>query len=383
MKTFKLKIYETEQDRISGHSDILKSGITDLMEAIKEAKEQFVKEELECIEVVDNNEEKTYFIKDHIEEKIYDNTIFEVYKDIQADANILDLSKKLAHWYEENNTYEFRNNYDSINDAIEETRKVLENEPVTVYNFLREYLLEYNEMGNEFQTCRKLQNEVTDYIINKSINDYSIKTLNEKNVSEFLKLDSPDFEKENTLSLLYQKTFEDLEINNINFIDMKLNADNELSINTEFSSGGTFKTCVTDCLNNDLIIASIREIKEQSVIEGELQEILNYDRKPREISTEEKQEILKGFKKSICNYKLTELPLNRQEAKSNYERKLYEKLQYTTDILKIDFKNVEKEVENFFEKNNIAENFNTLGDIAKINDSFTLTNEATNSQEES
>ena len=32
MKTFKLKIYETEQDRISGHSDILKSGITDLME---------------------------------------------------------------------------------------------------------------------------------------------------------------------------------------------------------------------------------------------------------------------------------------------------------------------------------------------------------------
>ena len=238
-------------------------------------------------------------------------------------------------------------------------------------------------MGNEFQTCRKLQNEVTDYIINKSINDYSIKTLNEKNVSEFLKLDSPDFEKENTLSLLYQKTFEDLEINNINFIDMKLNADNELSINTEFSSGGTFKTCVTDCLNNDLIIASIREIKEQSVIEGELQEILNYDRKPREISTEEKQEILKGFKKSICNYKLTELPLNRQEAKSNYERKLYEKLQYTTDILKIDFKNVEKEVENFFEKNNIAENFNTLGDIAKINDSFTLTNEATNSQEES
>ena len=73
--------------------------------------------------------------------------------------------------------------------------------------------------------------------------------------------------------------------------------------------------------------------------------------------------------------------MNRQEAKSNYERKLYEKLQYTSDIIKIDFKAVDKEVNNFFEKNNIAENFNTLGDIAKINESFEVTNELTNSQE--
>lgn len=381
MNTFKLKIYETEQDRNSGHSDILKSGITDLMEAIKEAKEQFYKEELECIEVVDNNEGKTYFLKDAIEEIVYDNTMSEVYSDMETEASIEDLSKKIADWYKEEDIYGFKDNYYSIEEAIEDTKKTLENEPITIYNYFRENLLEYNEKGNEFQTCMELQKEVTDYIINNSIKNYSVMTLNEKNISEFLKLDSPDFEKENTLSVLYNKVFKDLKINNINFIDIKINADNELNINTEFTSGGTFKTCVIDCLDNDLIVASIRDIKEQSIIDEELQEILNCEREPREISEEEKKEILKGFKKSLCNYKLTELPLNRQEAKSNYERKLYEKLQYTTDILKIDFKNVEKEVENFFEQNNIAEDFNTLGDIAKINDSFSLINEISNSQE--
>ena len=160
-----------------------------------------------------------------------------------------------------------------------------------------------------------------------------------------------------------------------------MNQNYEYDVNVEFTSGGTLKTSVENFSDEKQIIASIKYIKEQAVIDAELQEILNYEREPKEISVTERKEILNGFKRSICNYKLTELPLNRQEAKSNYERKLYEKLQYTSDIIKIDFKAVDKEVNNFFEKNNIAENFNTLGDIAKINESFDVTNELTNSQE--
>ena len=381
MKTYKLKIWETEDDRNSGFSDILKSNIESLTDAIKEAKLQFDKQDLECVVVLDDKEETTYFLKDHSEEKMYNEAIFELFEEKQMQERASNLSKEISIWYEGVDPYGFRDDFDSLEEAISTTFEALYKDPLAIYDNLRLNLLEFEEAGEDFQTGKKIQDELINFVIEDFTNKYSLEKLNEKSISDFLKLGNPDFENENILSDYYLKASEELKINNIRFIDVKMNQNYEYDVNVEFTSGGTLKTSVENFSDDKQIIASIKEIKEQAVIDAELQEILNYEREPKEISVTERKEILNGFKRSICNYKLTELPLNRQEAKSNYERKLYEKLQYTSDIIKIDFKAVDKEVNNFFEKNNIAENFNTLGDIAKINESFEVTNELTNSQE--
>ena len=381
MKTYKLKIWETEDDRISGFSDILKSNIESLTDAIKEAKLQFDKQDLECVVVLDDKEETTYFLKDHSEEKMYNEAIFELFEEKQMQETASNLSKEISIWYEGVDPYGFRDDFDSLEEAISTTFEALYKDPLAIYDNLRLNLLEFEEAGEDFQAGKKIQDELINFVIEDFTNKYSLEKLNEKSISDFLKLGNPDFENENILSDYYLKASEELKINNIRFIDVKMNQNYEYDVNVEFTSGGTLKTSVENFSDEKQIIASIKYIKEQAVIDAELQEILNYEREPKEISVTERKEILNGFKRSICNYKLTELPLNRQEAKSNYERKLYEKLQYTSDIIKIDFKAVDKEVNNFFEKNNIAENFNTLGDIAKINESFEVTNELTNSQE--
>lgn len=381
MKTYKLKIWETEDDRNSGFSDILKSNIESLTDAIKEAKLQFDKQDLECVVVLDDKEETTYFLKDHSEEKMYNEAIFELFEEKQMQETASNLSKEISIWYEGVDPYGFRDDFDSLEEAISTTFEALYKDPLAIYDNLRLNLLEFEEAGEDFQAGKKIQDELINFVIEDFTNKYSLEKLNEKSISDFLKLGNPDFENENILSDYYLKASEELKINNIRFIDVKMNQNYEYDVNVEFTSGGTLKTSVENFSDEKQIIASIKYIKEQAVIDAELQEILNYEREPKEISVTERKEILNGFKRSICNYKLTELPLNRQEAKSNYERKLYEKLQYTSDIIKIDFKAVDKEVNNFFEKNNIAENFNTLGDIAKINESFDVTNELTNSQE--
>ena len=74
MKEFLIKIWDSEEDREQGISDIIETGITELSEAIKRAKRIFENESFSCVEVQDQDETETFFMKDSSEERVFYNT---------------------------------------------------------------------------------------------------------------------------------------------------------------------------------------------------------------------------------------------------------------------------------------------------------------------
>ena len=208
MKTYKLKIWETEDDRNSGFSDILKSNIESLTDAIKEAKLQFDKQDLECVVVLDDKEETTYFLKDHSEEKMYNEAIFELFEEKQMQETASNLSKEISIWYEGVDPYGFRDDFDSLEEAISTTFEALYKDPLAIYDNLRLNLLEFEEAGEDFQAGKKIQDELINFVIEDFTNKYSLEKLNEKSIYDFIKLGNHEFENENILLDYYFKEYE-------------------------------------------------------------------------------------------------------------------------------------------------------------------------------
>lgn len=69
-----IKIWETEEERETGLSDIISSNIEDLKTAIQDAKKLKEEQNYASVEVQDSNQTKTYYYMDDDEEKyIYNN----------------------------------------------------------------------------------------------------------------------------------------------------------------------------------------------------------------------------------------------------------------------------------------------------------------------
>ena len=83
MKEFLIKIWDSEEDREQGISDIIETGITELSEAIKRAKRIFENESFSCVEVQDQDETETFFMKDSSEERVFYNTTQESNKTLK------------------------------------------------------------------------------------------------------------------------------------------------------------------------------------------------------------------------------------------------------------------------------------------------------------
>lgn len=73
-ETYIIKIWETEELRNAGLSDIISFGITDLKTAIKDAKQLMQEQEYASIEVQNSKEKKSYYYEDGQEQEyIYNN----------------------------------------------------------------------------------------------------------------------------------------------------------------------------------------------------------------------------------------------------------------------------------------------------------------------
>ena len=73
-ETYIIKIWETEEERDAGLSEIISSNIADLKTAIQDAKKLKEEQKYDSVEVQNSNQTKSYYYIDNKDEKyIYNN----------------------------------------------------------------------------------------------------------------------------------------------------------------------------------------------------------------------------------------------------------------------------------------------------------------------
>lgn len=104
MRSYIIKIWENEDLREQGISDIIRTDIKDIRTAIQIAQEIQNNNRYACIEVQDNQQKTSYYMQDMIEEKIFENKYLEaikqekinyLYKLMYGDKNIVYINEDM------------------------------------------------------------------------------------------------------------------------------------------------------------------------------------------------------------------------------------------------------------------------------------------------
>ena len=75
MERYIIKVWETEQERDLGESNIVDTNLNDIEQAIGKAKNIMSNQNYASLEVQNNNENKTYYFADSTEEKYFQENI--------------------------------------------------------------------------------------------------------------------------------------------------------------------------------------------------------------------------------------------------------------------------------------------------------------------
>lgn len=104
MRSYIIKIWENEDLREQGISDIIRTDIKDIRTAVQIAQEIQNNNRYACIEVQDNQQKTSYYMQDMIEEKIFENKYLEaikqekinyLYKLMYGDKNIVFINEDM------------------------------------------------------------------------------------------------------------------------------------------------------------------------------------------------------------------------------------------------------------------------------------------------
>lgn len=104
MRSYIIKIWENEDLREQGISDIIRTDIKDIRTAVQIAQETQNNNHYACIEVQDNQQKTSYYMQDMIEEKIFENKYLEaikqekinyLYKLMYGDKNIVFINEDM------------------------------------------------------------------------------------------------------------------------------------------------------------------------------------------------------------------------------------------------------------------------------------------------
>ena len=104
MRSYLIKIWENEDLREQGISDIIRTDIKDIRTAVQIAQEIQNNNRYACIEVQDNQQKTSYYMQDMIEEKIFEKKYLEaikqekinyLYKLMYGDKNIVFINKDM------------------------------------------------------------------------------------------------------------------------------------------------------------------------------------------------------------------------------------------------------------------------------------------------
>jgi len=278
-KNYIIKIWETENEREQGLSEIIKVGIDKLEIAIEQARKISKDNEYACIEVQDSKQKKSYITIDEKGEKIdnfnYIDTIRQekinyfynlVYgeKDIvYKDESILGKASKLLEVLKENEK-EMYKGFEEEKIILEEHKELLkdieeydENDIIKIYEHPMAVvpMIDSNKETLEDITTEFLdliEEEILEYEIQDVVDAY----IESNNISDFMEYGADrDVPNMPTLSKIYEEILDIL----------KINYD---SVQTNEIRGGKYETIIEFTNNNSITVDTYSRNGQEHITEN-------------------------------------------------------------------------------------------------------------------
>jgi len=278
-KNYIIKIWETENEREQGLSEIIKVGIDKLEIAIEQARKISKDNEYACIEVQDSKQKKSYITIDEKGEKIdnfnYIDTIRQekinyfynlVYgeKDIvYKDESILGKASKLLEVLKENEK-EMYKGFEEEKIILEEHKELLkdieeydENDIIKIYEHPMAVvpMIDSNKETLEDITTEFLdliEEEILEYEIQDVVDAY----IESNNISDFMEYGADrDVPNMPTLSKIYKEILDIL----------KINYD---SVQTNEIRGGKYETIIEFTNNNSITVDTYSRNGQEHITEN-------------------------------------------------------------------------------------------------------------------
>ena len=269
------------------------------------------------------------------------------------------LADRIVSWYD---PYELKDTYDTIEEAFKETEGTLTNNPLQVYNTIRETFVEMNETDPEYKETKYLLNDVGKYVAQKEIMQYLKDNFIVQELDSIIGVDETAH-----INTLYSETLERMGVDNIMFIDTQPFTDSE-GYNTEitFKSGGKFIANIESITDIEDVSIAILEAKTIADYERDVQEIIKNSVREETLESDEKEMLFGTFKKYIQKLDITELPNNATELKSNFLRHFYSQTLNKEGSHELNFKAMNNEIDNFYNENSLNKDFIKLSDLTEV-----------------
>ena len=269
------------------------------------------------------------------------------------------LTDRVVNWYD---TYELNDNYNSIEEALKETEGALTNNPIQVYNIVREKLVEMNDTALDYQETKYLLNDIGKFIAQKEIMQYLKDNFIIQELDSIIGVDETAH-----IDTLYSETLERMGVDNIMFIDTKPFTESE-GYNTEitFKTGGKFIAHIESITDIEDVSIAILEAKTFADYERDVQEIIKNSVREESLESDEKEMLFGAFKKYIQKLDITELPDSATELKSNFLRDFYIQTLNKEGSHELNFKAMNNEIDNFYTENSLNKDFIKLSDITEV-----------------